>query len=75
MSTYAEGTIVRSTAVEEVKYEYAPREAHDERAWRAIDVPQTLILLMGDENGEIRFYVEDIQESIDDGNLIIIHTP
>ena len=75
MSTYVEGTIIQSTVVEWVKYEYAPRTAHDDSPWRAIDVLPNLLLLMGDENNEVRFNVEDIQESIDDGRLIIIHTP
>lgn len=75
MSTYAEGTIVQSTETATVKYEYAPRDAQDDRPWRAIDVPAIIILLMGDENNEVRFNTEDIQESIDDGELIIIHTP
>lgn len=75
MSTYAEGTIVQSTEIATVKYEYAPRDAQDDRPWRAIDVPEILLLLMGDENKEVRFYVEDIQEGIDNGELIIIHTP
>ena len=75
MSTHVEGTIVQSTEVKEVKYEYAPRDAQDDRPWRAIDVPEIIILLMGDENKEVRFNAEDIQENIDDGELIIIHTP
>ena len=75
MSTYAEGTIVQSTVVETVKYQYAPRDAKDDRAWRAVDVPPILLLLMGDENNEVRFNAEDIQESIDDGELITIHIP
>ena len=75
MSTYAEGTIVQSTEIATVKYEYAPRDAQDDRPWRAIDVPAILIMLMGDENDEVRFNAEDIQESIDNGELIIIHTP
>lgn len=75
MSAHVEGTIIQSTEVEAVKYEYAPRDAQDDRPWRAIDVPPILLLLMGDENNEVRFNVEDIQESIDDGELIIIHTP
>lgn len=58
-----------------MKYEYAPRDAQDDRPWRAIDVPEIIILLMGDENKEVRFNAEDIQENIDDGELIIIHTP
>ena len=75
MSTYAEGTIVQSTEIATVKYECAPRDAQDDQPWRAIDVPEILILLMGDENNEIRFNAEDIQEGIDNGELIIIHTP
>ena len=75
MSTYAEGTIVQSTEIPTVKYEYAPRDAQDDRPWRAIDVPEILLLLVGDENKEVRFHVEDIQEGIDNGELIIIHTP
>lgn len=75
MSTYAEGTIVQSTEIATVKYEYAPRDAQDDRPWRAIDVPAMIILLMGDENNEVRFNTEEIQESIDAGELIIIHTP
>lgn len=75
MSTYAEGTIVQSTEITAVKYEYAPRTSHDDRPWRAIDVPAILILLMGDENNEVRFNAEDIQENIDDGELVVIHTP
>lgn len=75
MSAHVEGTIIQSTAVEAVKYEYAPRDAQDDRPWRAIDVPAILIMLMGDENDEVRFHVEDIQEGIDAGELIIIHTP
>ena len=75
MSTHVEGTIVQSTEVKEVKYEYAPRTSHDDRPWRAVDVPAILILLMGDENNEVRFNAEDIQESIDDGELITIHIP
>ena len=75
MSTYAEGTIVQSTEIAAVKYEYAPRDAQDDRPWRAVDVPEILLLLMGDENKEVRFNAEDIQENIDDGELIIIHTP
>ncbi len=74
MSTYAEGTIVQSTEIAAVKYEYAPRDAQDDRPWRAVDVPAILILLMGDENNEVRFNAEDIQENIDDGELIIIDT-
>lgn len=75
MSTYAEGTIVQSAAIATVKYEYAPRDAQDDRPWRAIDVPAIIIFLMGDENNEVRLNTEDIQESIDAGELIIIHTP
>ena len=75
MSAHVEGTIIQSTVVEAVKYEYAPRDAQDDRPWRAIDVPAIIILLMGDENNEVRFNTEDIQESIDAGELIIIHTP
>ena len=75
MSTHVEGTIVQSTEIAAVKYEYAPRDAQDDRPWRAIDVPEILLLLVGDENKEVRFHVEDIQEGIDDGELIIIHTP
>lgn len=75
MSTHVEGTIIQSTEVEEVKYEYAPRDAQDDRPWLAIDVPEILLLLVGDENKEVRFHVEDIQEGIDNGELIIIHTP
>ncbi len=72
MSTYVEGTIVQSTKNEDVKYEYAPRDAQDERPWRALDVPAILIMLMGDENDEIRFGDDEIQESIDEGELILI---
>ena len=75
MSTYAEGTIVQSTEIAAAKYEYAPRDAQDDRPWRAFDVPAILIMLIGDENDEVRFNAEDIQESIDNGELIIIHTP
>ena len=75
MSTYAEGTIVQNTEITAVKYEYAPRDAQGDRPWRAIDVPEILLLLVGDENKEVRFHVEDIQEGIDNGELIIIHTP
>ena len=75
MSTYAEGTIVQSTEIAAVKYEYAPRDAQDDRPWRAVDVPPILLLLMGDENKEIRFGADDIQESIDDGELVVIYTP
>lgn len=75
MSTYADGTIVQSTEIATVKYEYAPRDAQDDRPWRAIDVPEILLLLVGDENKEVRFNAEDIQEGIDIGELIIIHIP
>lgn len=75
MSAHVEGTIIQSTMAEAVKYEYAPRDAQDDRPWRAIDVPAILILLIGDENNEVRFNTEDIQERIDAGELIIIHTP
>ncbi len=75
MSAHVEGTIIQSTEVEAVKYEYAPRDAQDDRPWRAIDVPAILIMLMGDENDEVRFNAEDIQESIDNGELVVIHTP
>lgn len=75
MSAHVEGTIVQSTEIAAVKYEYAPRDAQDDRPWRAIDVPAIIILLMGDENNEVRFNTEDIQEGIDAGELIIIHTP
>ncbi len=75
MSTYAEGTIVQNTEIAGAKYEYAPRDAQDDRPWRAIDVPEILILLVGDENNEVRFNAEDIQEGIDEGELITIHTP
>ena len=75
MSAHVEGTIVQNTEIASVKYEYAPRDAQDDRPWRAIDVPEIIILLMGDENKEVRFNAEDIQENIDDGELIIIHTP
>lgn len=75
MSAHVEGTIVQSTEIAAVKYEYAPRTANDVRPWRAVDVPPILLLLMGDENNEVRFNVVDIQESIDDGELIITHTP
>ena len=75
MSAHVEGTIVQNTEIASVKYEYAPRDAHDDRPWRAIDVPEILLLLVGDENKEVRFHVEDIQEGIDNGELIIIHTP
>lgn len=74
MSKYAEGTIVQSTVVESVKYQYAPRDAQDDRPWRAVDVPPILIMLMGDENDEIRFDDEDIQENIDAGELEVIYT-
>ncbi len=75
MSAHVEGTIIQSTENGAVKYEYAPRDTQDDRPWRAIDVPPILLLLMGDENNEVRFNVEDIQKSIDDGRRIIIHTP
>ena len=75
MSAHVEGTIVQNTEIDSVKYEYAPRDAQDDRPWRAIDVPEILLLLVGDENKEVRFHVEDIQEGIDNGELIIIHTP
>ena len=75
MSAHVEGTIVQNTEIASVKYEYAPRDAQDDRPWRAIDVPEILLLLVGDENKEVRFHVEDIQEGIDNGELIIIHTP
>ena len=75
MGKYAVGTVVQSTEITTVKYEYAPRDSQDDRPWRAIDVPAIIILLMGDENNEVRFNTEDIQESIDAGELIIIHTP
>ena len=75
MSAHVEGTIVQNTEIASVKYEYAPRDAQDDRPWRAIDVPEILLLLVGDENKEVRFHVEDIQEDIDNGELIIIHTP
>lgn len=75
MGAHAEGTIIQSTLVEAVKYEYAPRSAHDDRPWRAVDVPEILILLMGDEDNEVRFKVDDIQEHIDDGELITIYIP
>ena len=75
MSAHVEGTIIQSTEVEAVKYEYAPRTANDDRPWRAIDVPAILIMLIGDENDEVRFKAEDIQESIDYGELITIHIP
>lgn len=75
MSAHVEGTIVQNTEIASVKYEYAPRDAQDDRPWRAIDVPEILLLLVGDENKEVRFHVEDIQERIDNGELIIIHTP
>ena len=75
MSTYAEGTIVQSTEIAAVKYEYAPRDAQDDRPWRAVDVPEILIFLMGDENNDVRFGTDDIQENIEDGELVVIHTP
>ena len=75
MSTYAEGTIVQSTETATVKYEYAPRDAQDDRPWRAIDVPEILLLLVGDENNEVRFTAEAMQESIDAGEMITIYTP
>ena len=75
MSEYAVGTIVQNTIVGEAKYEYDPREAQDERPWKAIDVPPILLMLMGDENKEVRFDIDDIQESIDDGELVVIHIP
>ena len=75
MSTYVEGTIIQSTVVEAAKYEYAPRDAQDDRPWRAIDVPEILLLLVGDENKEVRFNAEDIQEGIEDGDMVVIHTP
>lgn len=75
MSKYAVGTVVQSVIVEAVKYEFAPRDAQDDRPWRAVDVPAILIMLMGDENDEVRFGADGIQENIDDGELIIIHTP
>lgn len=75
MSAHVEGTIIQNTEIASVKYEYAPRDAQDDRSWRAIDVPEILLLLVGDENKEVRFNAEDIQEGIDNGELIIIHTP
>ena len=76
MSAHVEGTIVQSTTFGVlVKYEYAPRDAQDERPWRALDVPAILIMLVGDENDEVRFGDDGIRKSIDDGELIIIHTP
>ena len=75
MSAHVEGTIVQSTVIAAMKYEYAPRDAQDDRPWRAVDVPAILIMLIGDENNEVRFNAEDIQESIDEGELVIIHTP
>ena len=75
MSEHAVGTVVQSTIIDAVKYEFAPRDAQDDRPWKAIDVPPILILLMGDENNEIRFAADDIQENIDDGELVVIHTP
>ena len=75
MGKYAVGTVVQSTEIAAVKYEYAPRDAQDDRPWRAVDVPAILIMLMGDENDEVRFNAEDIQENIEDGELVVIHTP
>ena len=75
MSAHVEGTIVQSNIVESVKYEYAPRDAQDDRPWRAVDVPAILIMLMGDENNEVRFADDDIQENIDVGELEVIYTP
>ena len=75
MSAHVEGTIIQSTENGAVKYEYAPRTANDDRPWRAIDVPPFLLLLMGNENNEVRFNAEEIQEGIDDGELITIHIP
>lgn len=75
MGKYAVGTVVQSNIVESVKYEYAPRDAQDDRPWRAVDVPAILIMLMGDENDEVRFADDDIQENIDSGELEVIYTP
>ena len=75
MSVHVEGTIVQSTVVESVKYQYAPRDAQDDRPWLAIYVPAILTMLMGDENNEIRFNGDDIQENIDTGKLEVIYTP
>ncbi len=75
MSAHVEGTIVQSTVTESVKYEYAPRDAQDDRPWRAVYVPAILIMLMGDENNEVRFADDDIQENIDVGELEVIYTP
>lgn len=75
MSKYAAGTVVQSVTLEAVKYEFAPRDAQDDRPWRAVDVPAILIMMMGDENNEVRFTAEDINESIEDGELVVIHTP
>lgn len=74
MSKYAVGTVVQSVIVESVKYEFAPRDEHDDCPWRAVDAPAILTLLMGDENNEIRFTDEDISENIEEGELVVIHT-
>ena len=54
MSAHVEGTIVQNTEIASVKYEYAPRDAQDDQPWRAVDVPEILLLLLGDENKEVR---------------------
>ena len=60
MGKYAVGTIVQSTEITAVKYQYAPRDAQDDRPWLAIYVPAILTMLMGDENNEVRFNGDDI---------------
>ena len=75
MSKYAEGTIVQHNENEVVKYHLNSRTEGDDRPWEAIDVPPILILLMGDENNEIRFTDEDISEDIESGELIVTYAP
>lgn len=75
MSKYAEGTIVQHNEVDTVKYRLNSREVGDDRPWEAIDVPPILVMLMGDENNELRFHDTDISESIEAGDLIVIYTP
>lgn len=68
MSKYAVGTVaVRDLDGIKIEYQHAPREGKPE--WVALDVPEILVMLLGDEDGEVRFTDKDISDSIEAGEL------
>lgn len=70
---YGVGTIVQSTKFgdeQDAKYQLSPEPGKNE--WLALDVPPLLSLVFGDEDGEIRFPNEDIEQRIAEGSMRVI---